>query len=94
MVGRPAFLSLDLGLEEILQSHSIGGELGDTFAELLDGHGLFVEVESEESLVLEVGALRDVEGSSSGGVEFLGDGGGGVQEILEEIGLYQLAENM
>jgi hypothetical protein len=86
-------LSLDLGLEEVLQGNSVGGELGDTLAELLDGHGLFVEVESEESLILEVRALGDVEGSSAGGVEFLGDGGGGVQEVLEKVGLYQLAEN-
>lgn len=86
-------LSLNLSLEEILQGNSVGGELGDTLSKLLDGHGLFVEVESEESLVLEVRALGDVEGSSAGGVEFLGDGGGGVQEVLEEVGLYQLAEN-
>ena len=87
---RSVFLSLDLGLEEVLQGHSVGGELGDTLAELLDGHGLFVEVESEESLVLEVSTLRDVEGSSSGGVEFLGNGGGGVQEILQKVGLQKV----
>lgn len=36
--------------------------------------------------MLEVAALGDVQGSSSGGVELLGDGGGGVVQVLQQVG--------
>lgn len=81
-------LGLDLLLEDVLQGHGISRKLGDTLTELLDGHGLLVEFEAEQSLVVDVGLLGDVKAGSAGGVELLGDSGGRVVEILEEVGLH------
>lgn len=50
----------ELLLEDVLEGHSIGGELADTFAELLDGHLVLVEVEAEVGLVVDVGLLLEV----------------------------------
>lgn len=36
---------------------------------------------------MQVAALGDILGGGLGGVELLGDGGGGVVEVLEEVGL-------
>lgn len=80
-------LCLDLLLQDVLEGDGVSGELGDTLTQLLDGHGLLVEVEAEESLVVDVGLLGDVEAGGVGGVELLGDGSGGVEEVLEEVGL-------
>jgi hypothetical protein len=74
-------------LEDALERLGIGGELADTLAELVDGHGVLVEVEAEEGLVGDVALLLDVEGRSLSGVELLGDGLGGVEEVLEQVGL-------
>jgi len=75
-------LSLDLSLQEPLEGDGVGSELGDTLTELLDGHGLLVEIEAEVSLVVEVLALGDVQVVGIGRVELLGDGGGGVVQLL------------
>lgn len=80
-------LRLNLLLQDILQGHGVGRELGDTLTELLDGHGLLVELEAEQSLILEVAALGDVEAAGSRGVKLLGDGVLGVVQILEQTGL-------
>lgn len=80
-------LCLDLLLQDVLEGDGVSGELGDTLTQLLDGHGLLVEFEAEESLVVDVGLLGDVEAGGVGGVELLGDGSGGVEEVLEEVGL-------
>lgn len=80
-------LCLDLGLDDALEGLGVGSELGDTLAELLDGHLLLVEVEAEEGLVVDVGLLLDVEGGGLGGVELLGDGSVGVEELLKQVGL-------
>ena len=77
----------DLLLEDVLQSNSIGGELGDTFSKLLNGHLVLVEVEAEESLVVQVALLRDIKLGGAGGVKLLRNSGGRVIEILEEVGL-------
>lgn len=81
-----ASLSLDLLLEQLLQGHGVSRELGDTLAELLDGHGLLVEVEAVSSLVVEVLALGNVQVRGTGGVELLGHGLGGVVQILKQVG--------
>lgn len=81
-------LCLDLLLQDVLEGDGVSGELGDTLTELLNCHGLLVEVEAEESLVVDVGLLGDVEAGGVGGVELLGDGSGGVVEVLEEVGLF------
>lgn len=73
-------------MEQLLQGHSVGGELGDTLAELLNSHGLLVEVEAERSLVVEVLALGDVQVRGTGGVKLLGNGLLGVVQILEQVG--------
>jgi hypothetical protein len=80
-------LSGELGLEGVLEGDGIGGEFGDTLTELLNGHLVLVEVEAEEGLVIDVGLLLKVEGRGSGGVELLGNGVGGVDELLEQVGL-------
>ena len=69
-----AYDLLKLSLDEILESLGISSELGDTLSQLLDGHLIFVEGETELSLVVDVGLLGDVESGSFGGVELLGDG--------------------
>lgn len=82
-----SFLRRQLLLEDVLEGDGIGGELADTLAQLLDGHLVLVEVESEEGLVADVGLLLDVEGRGLGSVELLGDGIVGVEELLEQVGL-------
>jgi hypothetical protein len=74
-------------LDDVFEGDSIGGELADTLAELLDGHLVLVEVEAEGSLVVDVGLLLDVEGRSGGGIELLGNSLVGVEEILKQVGL-------
>ena len=81
-----AFLSLDLLLELVLERHGIGRELGDTLAQLLRGHGVIVELEAEERLVVEVRLLGDVQ---LGGVlagELLGHGRGRVVQVFQQVG--------
>jgi len=39
---------LELLLEDILEGDGVSSELADTLAELVDGHGVLVEVEAEE----------------------------------------------
>lgn len=78
---------LDLGLEDVLQRHGVGRELGDPLAQLLHAHGVLVEVEAEVGLVVDVRFLLDVEGGGAGGVELLGNRGGGAHHLLEEVGL-------
>jgi hypothetical protein len=45
---------LELLLEDILKGDGVSSELADTLAELVDGHGVLVEVEAEEGFVVEV----------------------------------------
>jgi hypothetical protein len=45
---------LELLLEDLLKGDGVSSELADTLAELVDGHGVLVEVEAEETLVVEV----------------------------------------
>ena len=45
---------LELLLEDILEGDGVSSELADTLAELVNGHGVLVEVEAEEGLVVEV----------------------------------------
>lgn len=74
-------------LEDILEGHGVSGKLANALAQLLNSHLVLVEVESEESLVLEVRLALDVGRGGLRGVELLGDGFGAVHELLEEIGL-------
>jgi hypothetical protein len=82
-------LRRQLLLEDVLEGDGIGSELADTLTELLGGHLVLVEVEAEESLVLDVGLALDVEGRGGGSVELLGDGLVGVQELLKQVGLWE-----
>lgn len=83
----PPNLTLDLLLEQLLQSDRVRRELGDTLTELLRGHGILVQFEAEQSLILDVAALGDVKARSIGCVELLGDRVGRVVELLQEVGL-------
>ena len=74
-------------LKDILEGDGIGGKLADTLAQLLNSHLVLVEVESEESLVLDVRLAVDVGRGGLSGVELLGDSFGGVHEVLEKVGL-------
>lgn len=78
----------DLLPDDVLQGNGISGELADTLAQLLDSHPVLVEVEAEERLVLDVRLLLDVEGGSLARVKLLGDGLGGVEELVQQLGLY------
>jgi hypothetical protein len=77
----------ELLLEDVLEGHSIGGELADTFTELLDGHLVLVEVEAEVGLVVDVGLLLEVKGRGGASIQLLGDSLAGVEEVLEQVGL-------
>lgn len=77
----------ELLLEDTLEGNGVSSELADTLAELLDGHLVLVEVEAEESLIVDVGLLLEVQSSGLLSVELLGDGLLGVEELLEQVGL-------
>jgi hypothetical protein len=77
----------ELFLEDALESDSISSELADTLSELLNSHLVLVEVEAEESLVLDVRLLLDVERRGLRSIELLRDRLGGVEEVLEQVGL-------
>lgn len=77
---------LDLLAEDILEGDGVGSELADTLGELVDGHGVLVEVEAEEGLVLEVALLLNLELGDVLGLELLGNGVGAVVELLKKSG--------
>jgi hypothetical protein len=79
-------LGLDLLLDDALEGDGVGGELADALAQLLDGHLVLVEVEAELGLVVDVRLLLEVKAGGAGGVELLGDGLLGVEEVLEQVG--------
>jgi len=81
-------LLLNLGLDDFLEGDGISGELGNTLSELLNSHLVFVEVEAERGLVVDVSLLLEIKGSGAGSVELLGDGSVGVEELLKEVGLF------
>jgi len=81
-------LLLKLGLDDVLERDSVGGELADTLAELLDGHLVLVEVKAEAGLVVDVALLLDVKSAGAGSIELLGDRVAGVEEVLEKVGLF------
>jgi hypothetical protein len=77
---------LDLLAEDLLEGDGVSGELADALGELVDGHGVLVEVETEEGLVLEVALLLDVELGDVLSLELLGNRVGAVVELLKEVG--------
>jgi hypothetical protein len=81
-------LSLNLTLQSLLQSNRISSKLADTLAELVNGHWVLVEVESEVGLVVNVRLLLDVKVGGILGLELLWDWVGGVLELLEEVWLF------
>ncbi len=84
-------LSRELLFESLLESLGVSSELADTLAELLDGHLLLVEGEAEGRLVVDVGLALNVLGRGGSGIELLGDGVGAVEEFLQQIRLFSLA---
>lgn len=80
-------LSLNLLSQNVLERLGVSGELGDTLAQLLDGHLLLVEVESEVGLTVDVCLLLDVERVGVGRIELLGHLILGVVQLLEQVGL-------
>jgi hypothetical protein len=77
---------LDLLAEDVLEGDGVGSELADALGELVDGHGVLVEVEAEEGLVLEVALLLDVELGDVLSLELLRNLVGAVVKLLEEVG--------
>lgn len=82
---------LQLLLKDVLEGDGVSSKLADAFRELVDGHGLLVEVEAEGRLVVEVLHLRDVEGGGILGIELLGDSVLGVVQVLEKVGLWKVS---
>jgi hypothetical protein len=78
---------LELLLEDLLKGDGVSSELADALAELVDGHGVLVEVEAEETLVVEVWLLLEVELAGFRSDELLGDLVLAVVELLEEVRL-------
>lgn len=77
-------LCAELALQDVLQGDGVGGELADTLSQLLDGHLVLVEVEAVQGLVADVRLLLDVQRRRGRGVELLGDGLLGVEQLLEQ----------
>lgn len=77
---------LDLLPEDAFEGDSISSKLADTFSQFLDGHLLFVEVEPEERLVIQVASLGDVKFRCTLGVKLLWHIVCAVIEFLEQIG--------
>lgn len=88
---RNSFLRLDLLLDNVLEGDGVGGKLGDTLTQLLDGHLVLVEVEAEEGLIADVALLLEVEARRGGGVELLGDGLLGLEELVQQVGLWRVS---
>ena len=82
----------ELLLEGVLKSHGVGSELRDTLAQLLSSHGVFVEVEAECGLVVDVGLLVKIEVGGLTGVELFGNRVGGVDEVFEQIWLLLISK--
>lgn len=78
---------LQLLLEKVGESDGVSSKLADTLTELLDGHLVLVEVESEEGLILDVCLLGSVRSGGLLGVELGGNSVIGVHEVLEQVGL-------
>lgn len=53
--------SLELLLEDPLQRYRIGSKFGDTFPQLLNSHGLLVEIKPKLGFVVEVRFLLDAQ---------------------------------
>ena len=73
--------------EDALERDGIGGKPGDTLAQLLNSHGLLVEVEAEESLVINVRFLLDIQRSGVLSIKLLRDIGGRIVKFFEKFGL-------
>jgi len=84
-------LCLNLLPEDVLESLGVSSELADTLAELVDGHCDLVEVETEETLVVEVALLLNVELGHIGCVELLWEALLAVVELLKETRLRVLS---
>lgn len=78
---------LKLRPDDVLQGDSVGGELADALAQLLDGHLVLVEVKAEGRLVVDVRLLLNVKSRSGRSVELLGNRLCRVVELLKEGGL-------
>ena len=80
-------LTLNLLPQYPFERDRIRREVGDALTQLVDGHGVLVEVEAEERLVREVGLLLDVKALRVACIELFRHVGGGVEEIFEKFGL-------
>ena len=85
---RTNLCGLELLLQVILERNSISSEFADTLTQLLNSHGILVEVESEVGFVVNVGLLWEVQALSVCGIELLRNGFGGGLQLFEEVGLY------
>ena len=63
---------LELLLKDALERNSICSKLRDTLSKFLNGHGFLVEVEAEQSLVVEIFALLDIQARGVLSIELLG----------------------
>lgn len=79
--------SLNLLLQDILQSHGISSELADTFSQLLHRHCVLVEVKSEGRLVVDVGLSLNVLGFGARCIKLLWNSFAGVHQLFKEVWL-------
>jgi hypothetical protein len=77
----------DLLLDEVLERLRISSELADALAQLLHCHLVFVKVEAEEGLVVDVALLLDIKLGRALGLELLRHGVGGALQLLKKAGL-------
>ena len=78
-----ALCLLNLLSQNALEGNGIGGELGDTFTELLDCHLFLVEVEAEGCLVIDVRLPFDIQSGGLCGVKLLWNWLFRVEELLK-----------
>lgn len=71
-VSASAHLSINLLAEDVLQCDGISSKFRYAFPQLLNSHCLFVEIETEQRLVVDVGFLWDVESRGVFSVQFQG----------------------
>ena len=78
---------LNLLPENALEGVCVGRKLADTLAKLVHRHGLLVEIETEETLVVQVVLLLDIEAAGVRSVKLLGHRILAVIKVLEQIWL-------
>lgn len=80
-------LTLNLLTKDTLEGDGIRCKLRDTFPQFLNSHSFFIEIESEQRFVLEVGFLRNIKARRIARDQLLWYVLFRVVQFLEQVGL-------